>query len=273
MLSYRHAFHAGGWADVLKHAVFTYCLDYALKKPAPLYVLDTHAGAGVYDLADAMSAKTGEWQTGVGRLMENVTDPPALLRRYLGLLAGATVYPGSPAIAVRLLRPGDRLDLVELHPTDFAALRARFGDLKGARVSREDGLEVMQRRLPPHEQRGLVLIDPSYEIKTEYETVVTALVNAHRRWPNGTYILWYPVIERMRVAAMLAAMVGSGIRRQYRIELLMAADGARRGMTASGVLVVNPPWTLAAEAHDGLPWLVERLGAEAGFTAGWLVTE
>jgi 23S rRNA (adenine2030-N6)-methyltransferase len=276
VLSYRHEYHAGSPADVLKHATFAFALAYATRKPRPLYVLDTHAGAGAYDLSSPRALKTGEAQAGIARLRDAPRPWPDLLAPYLDLLAtvpSPTFYPGSPLIAKALLRPGDRLDLVELHTTDHAALEAEFRDVRGARVTRDDGLALLIARVPPPERRAVVLIDPSYEVKTDYEAVVDALAAAHHRFPTGTYLLWYPVIERARTLALLDALTTAGVRSQYRIELCTAPDGARRGLTGSGLVAVNPPWTLPAAAEAALPWLAERLGASGPLVAEWLVPE
>ncbi|MFO1068747.1 MAG: 23S rRNA (adenine(2030)-N(6))-methyltransferase RlmJ [Geminicoccaceae bacterium] len=278
MLSYRHGFHAGSPADVLKHAVFSFVLAYALGKPTPLYLLDTHAGAGGYDLGGAMAAKTGEARHGIDRVL-TAAGPPELLRPYLDAVAryrvaaGADAYPGSPELARQALRETDRVELVELHVTDHAALAERFRGVANARVRRDDGLKVMLARLPPPQRRGIVLIDPSYEIKSDYEDVATALVRAHRRFANGVYLLWYPVIQRAASEHLLGLLRASGIRRQYRIELATRADSEGRGMTASGVVVINPPWTMPATAPAGLAWLARALEAKGPSVAGWLVPE
>jgi 23S rRNA (adenine2030-N6)-methyltransferase len=273
LLSYRHAFHAGGPADVLKHAVLAYVLRYATRKAKPLYVLDTHAGAGGYDLGSPMAAKTGEATAGIARLRDAPEPWPALVAPYLRLIRNSSGYPGSPLIASALLRGQDRLELNELHPTDHAALAERFRGARRVRVARENGLSVLIGRLPPPERRAVVLVDPSYEVKADYEAVPAALARAYRRFATGTYLLWYPVIERPRTDALLADLAASGMRAQYRIELCTAPDGSRRGLTGSGLVVVNPPWTLPAVAAEGLPWLAERLGATGESVAGWLVPE
>jgi 23S rRNA (adenine2030-N6)-methyltransferase len=250
MLSYRHGFHAGGPADVLKHAVLCFVLDYALRKPKPVYVLDTHAGAGVYGLRSAMADKTGEWRAGIGRLFDAV-DPPDLLRPYLELTRNVRqdmVYPGSPELARRLLRPQDRLELAELHPSDHALLADRLGGQPRVRVARTDGLQLLVARMPPPERRAIAIIDPSYEIKGEDHGIVDALAKAHRRFASGVFILWYPVIERARVDALIADVEGREVGPTCRIELCMSPDSDGRGMTGSGVLVVNPPWTLRPAA-------------------------
>ena len=276
MLSYRHAFHAGGPADVLKHAVYAFVLRYMTAKARPFYVLDTHAGAAWYDLRSDAARKTGEAERGLLRLWGAAPPWPELLAPYRDVLEEAEkegVYPGSPLIARHFLRSKDRLELVELHPTDHAALASAMDGMARVRVVREDGLALLVSRMPPPERRAVVLVDPSYEVKTDYELVVAALARAHRRFANGMYLLWYPVIERERATALLEAMRASGIRAQYRVELGLAPDAPGRGMTGSGLVIVNPPWTLPAAVAEGLPWLAGQLGAEGATVAEWLVPE
>lgn len=279
MLSYRHGFHAGNAADVLKHAVFVFTLGHLQRKAGPLLVLDTHAGAGLYDLASAEAAKTGEFREGIGRLAAGAGDAPELLAGYLALVkarnpgGGLAVYPGSPALALAMKRPQDRLAFHELHPADHRKLADLTARRRGVTVERTDGLKGLVAHLPPAERRGLALIDPSYEIKTDYDKVAAALAKAVRRFATGVYILWYPVIERPRIDALLAAVAAAGIRKVYRLELGMAPDAPGYGMTASGMLVVNPPFTLPGAAGVALPWLAERLGARGRAVAEWLVPE
>ncbi len=280
MLSYRHAFHAGGPADVLKHAVLVFVLRYLVQKAKPLYVLDTHAGAGAYDLGAPMALKTGEFRCGIGRLLARAGEPPALVDAYLQQIRAAAVarsvawiYPGSPLLIRPFLRRADRLELAELHPTDHRLLAERLRGVPGVRIERADGLALLVARMPPAERRSLVLIDPSYEVKTDYDTVVSALVQAHRRFPSGVLILWYPVIERRRADALLAALAATGMPAQYRLELCQKPDGDGHGLTGSGVIVVNPPWTLPLAAPGGLAWLEAALAAAGPSAAGWLVPE
>lgn len=279
MLSYRHAFHAGSAADVLKHAMFVFVLAYAGRKPKPLYLLDTHAGAGIYDLSSPQAQRTGEYAAGIARLIAAVPNEPELVAPYLALVRAANptgrleAYPGSPILARRLLRPQDRHEAAELHSSDHRQLRALLGHVPRANVTREDGLALLIARLPPPERRGIVLIDPSYEIKSDHEAVVRALTRAYRRFATGTYLLWYPVIERRRVETFLDSLRASGLRAIYQVELCLRPDAPGRGMTGSGVLVVNPPWTLPSAVDRGLPWLVEKLGAAGPNMAGWLVPE
>lgn len=275
MLSYRHAFHAGSYADVLKHAVLVHVLRHAVAKPKPVYFLDTHAGAGSYDLTSAMATKTGEFRAGIARVLAAAGPAPELLAPYLDLVRAANppgelrTYPGSPALARAVLRPGDRIELVELHGTDHGLLEtwARGSAL----VRRVDGLAALEHRLPPLERRGIALIDPSFEIKTDYEHVVAALARAYRRFATGVFLLWYPVIERERTEALMAALCGTAIPRQLRLELGLRADAPGRGMTGTGLIVVNPPWTLPQAATAGLPWLADALGAELPPSVEWLI--
>lgn len=279
MLSYRHGFHAGGPADVLKHAVFAFVLHYAVGKPKAIYCLDTHAGAGAYDLRAPMALKLREHEAGIAQVLSGGGPLPELLHPYVDIVrAGNTPevlswYPGSPELARHILRRDDRLELADLHPTEQAALVAAFGRGRGARVTSADGLTLLASRLPPVERRAVVLVDPSYEIKTEYEAVPRALLAGYRRFPTGTYILWYPVLDRPRTGRMLAMLAESGMRRLLQIELCLAEDGDGRGMTGSGLVVINPPWTLSGAAGDALPWLAGVLGARGPRRCLWLVPE
>lgn len=279
MLSYRHGFHAGNAADVLKHAVFVFVLDHLQRKSGPLLILDTHAGAGLYELASAEATKTGEFRDGIGRLAVGAGEVPELLTGYLALVKARNpqgplaVYPGSPALALAMKRPQDRLAFYELHPADHQRLTDLADRTRGVTVERTDGLKGLIAQVPPEGRRGLVLIDPSYEIKTDYDKVVAALAKAWRRFATGVYVLWYPVIERPRIDALLAAVLAAGVRKVYRLELGMAPDAPGYGMTASGMLIVNAPFTLPGATESALPWLAERLGARGPAVAEWLVPE
>ncbi len=269
MLSYRHGFHAGGPADVLKHAVLCFVLDYVLRKPKPVYVLDTHAGAGVYSLRTEMAQKTGEWQRGVARLFD-WTDPPALLQPYMRLIASVRddlVYPGSPELARRLLRPQDRLELAELHPSDHALLADRLGGQARIRVARTDGLTLMVSRMPPPERRAVVIVDPSYELVDDNAVIEHALAKAVRAFATGIYLLWYPVIDRARTETFLAAVRARIGKPSCRLEIGTAIDRDGPGMTGSGMLVVNPPWPLQEAARRDVPVITHKLSNNGS----WLV--
>lgn len=277
MLSYRHAFHAGSFADVLKHAILVHVLRHVVRKPKPVYVLDTHAGAGSYLLHMPMAQKTGEYRAGIEKALAAAGPAPELLAPYLALVRAANPdgglrhYPGSPALARALLRSQDRLELVELHGTDHGVLAASAPGGQREQVVHGDGLAVMVERMPPPERRGVVLVDPSYEVKSDYRSVVEALALAQRRFGTGTFLLWYPVIERARTEALLADLQATGMPGQFRVELGLRPDAPGRGMTAAGVVAINPPWTLPDVAAAGLPWLAAALGAEGRAIAEWLV--
>lgn len=273
MLSYRHGFHAGNHADVLKHLVLCRVLAHLTAKPKPFCCIDTHAGAGLYDLSGPQAQQHREFDTGIARLLD-AADAPAPLADYLAVVraanpgGGLRYYPGSPGFARHWLREGDRLVLCELHPAEFEVLRGNLGGNRRIKLIKDDGLKSLKALLPPRERRGLVLIDPSYEVKADYDAVVAALVDAHRRFATGSYALWYPVVERRRIERLEKGLVASGIRDIVLFELCVAPDSAGHGMTGSGMVVVNPPWTLVAEMQATLPWLAARLG-QAG--ASWRV--
>ncbi|MBI1179800.1 MAG: 23S rRNA (adenine(2030)-N(6))-methyltransferase RlmJ [Alphaproteobacteria bacterium] len=279
MLSYRHGFHAGNHADVLKHATFVFVADYLQQKPSPLLFLDTHAGAGQYDLDAPEARKTGEFQQGISLIYGDRAEAPTLLRHFLGMVgdvnAGGPLdtYPGSPQLAARLRRQQDRVLLHELHSTDYGRLESLASAQEKVHAEKADGLQGLIARVPPPEKRGLILIDPSYEMKTDYAIVTAALARAWKKFPTGVYILWYPVIDRSRVHAMEVALRAARLRSVFRLELCMTGDTAERGMTGSGLFVVNPPYVLPDAAREGLPWLAARLGAEGPWTADWLIPE
>ncbi|MCQ8182897.1 23S rRNA (adenine(2030)-N(6))-methyltransferase RlmJ [Methylomonas sp. SURF-1] len=279
MLSYRHGFHAGNFADVLKHSLLTLVIAAFKQKTKPFVYIDTHAGAGKYSLKSEFAEKTGEYRQGIVPVWR-ASDPPAELRDYLAAVRAENTgkqllrYPGSPQLVRRLVRPQDRLLLSELHSSDADALQQLFAGDKQVVVAREDGLSMLAKKLPPIQRRGLVLIDPSYEMRDEYKKVVAAVVSAHRHFATGVYALWYPVIERAATEDFVAKLAGTGIPKQLRIEHCVADDGAGRGMTGSGMLFINPPWMLASQAQTLLPWL-DRVLADGGgrWKVDWIVPE
>lgn len=264
MLSYRHGFHAGNFADVLKHVVLVEVLDYLKRKAKPLGYIDTHAGAGSYDLGSAFAQKKREFESGIGRLWRGDPGPVAL---YLDCVRAGNPegelahYPGSPAIARALLGDDDRLFLFERHGNEATALREWAADDGRITVREEDGYGGCIGLLPPPSRRGVLLMDPSYELAADDERVVRTLAAAHRRFATGVYLLWYPVVRRARAEALIAALCATGIRRIERHELGIAADSEGFGMTASGMIVINPPHVLPGRMADILPWLAARLGA------------
>tara|TARA_R110002126_G_scaffold10245_31_gene46560 strand:+ start:5342 stop:6220 length:879 start_codon:yes stop_codon:yes gene_type:complete len=267
MLSYRHSYHAGNHADVLKHLVQVTILDYLLQKDKPFCYHDSHAGAGLYSLGSEQAQKTVEYQQGIGRLWQH-QPTSAPLSRYLKLINSLNpdgelaFYPGSPKIAALMLRQQDSIQATELHPSDFPILQSQFARRRYSRIENIDAWAGFKAMLPPLVKRGLVLIDPPYELKTEYHDVVAGLTEAYRRFPQATYAIWYPVIERPAVEAFIRAIVGTGIKNQLRIEFCPQADKAGFGMSGSGMLVINPPYTLAENMRQALAEMAPIVAAD-----------
>ena len=281
MLSYRHSFHAGNHADVLKHIVLMLILENLKLKDKGFYYLDTHAGVGRYQLSSDEAEKTGEYKEGIGRLWER-TDLPEEISRYVDLIKhlnfGAKTlryYAGSPLIAAQLLRPQDRALLTELHPRDFPLLRNNFKEFKNVSVKCDNGFQQLKATLPPKERRGLVLIDPPYELKEDYDLVVKAAEEGYKRFATGTYAIWYPVVLRQQTKRIFKGLQASGIRKILKIELAVRPDSDQRGMTASGMAIINPPWTLENQMKAILPYLVKTLVPEGtgSWTVEWITPE
>lgn len=280
MLSYRHSFHAGNHADVLKHTVQSLILMAMKEKEKPFLYLDTHAGAGRYLLSGEHAERTGEYMDGIGKIWQR-DDVPALLETYLTVIrhynrsGQLRYYPGSPLIARQLLREQDQLHLTELHPSDYPLLRSEFQKDARAQVLRADGYQQLKSQLPPAARRGLILMDPPYELKSDYQDVVSGILEGHKRFATGVYALWYPVVLRQQVKRILVALEKSGIRRILQIELAVRPDSDQRGMTASGMIVINPPWMLEQQMKALLPWLHQVLvpGGNGHTLVRWVVPE
>ncbi|WP_034917811.1 23S rRNA (adenine(2030)-N(6))-methyltransferase RlmJ [Erwinia sp. 9145] len=280
MLSYRHSFHAGNHADVLKHTVLSLIVSALNEKEKPWFYLDTHAGAGRYQLSGEHAERTGEYLEGIARIWQQ-DDLPAELESYISCVSALNpngklrFYPGSPLIARHLMRPQDKLHLTELHPSDYPLLRNEFLKDDRARTERSDGYQQLKSKLPPPSRRGLVLIDPPYEIKSDYQAVVDGIKEGHKRFGTGTYALWYPVVMRQQIKRLFAGLEASGIRRIMQTELAVLPDSDRRGMTASGMVVVNPPWKLEEQMNTVLPWLHKKLvpGGTGHARVSWIVPE
>ncbi len=275
-MNYRHAFHAGNFADVVKHALLTLVLAHLKKKDAPFCVLDIHAGIGRYDLAGPEATKTGEYHEGIGRLLE-AGPPPPLLADYLAAIAAINpgwpdlrFYPGSPRIARFLLRPQDRLALVELHPEDARTLKREFAGDRQVGVHLQDAYTALKALLPPKERRGLVLIDPPFEAKDEFHRIVKGAEEACRRWPTGIYGIWYPIKAQDPVERFLSEVANLGHPCLVAHLFRFPAETAER-LNGSGLAILNPPWKLDEALAELLPGLAERLGATGGTEVRWLV--
>ncbi len=256
-MNYRHAFHAGNFADCMKHALLTWLLRALAQKPAAFFVLDSHAGCGRYDLDDGPATRSGEWRDGIGRL---VSDPPPELADYVGLVQGLGLYPGSPALARALLREQDRMACCELHPEDAAALRRCFLRDPQVAVHRRDGWEALQGLLPPAQKRGLVLIDPPYEASGEFARVVAGLATVQARFAGVVLAAWYPIKHRAPVREFHLALQASGLRDVLAAELWLREplDAAR--LNGCGLVVVNPPYRFEVGAVAILAALLRVLG-------------
>lgn len=279
-MNYRHEFRAGNFADVVKHAVLARVVEYMKRKDKPFRVIDTHAGAGVYDLGGDAATRTGEWHDGIGRLLDATLAPEAsvLIRPYLDVVRDemkAGRYPGSPLLLRRLLRRCDRLTAVELHPQAAADLADLFaGDIQ-TRVIALDGWLALGAHLPPKERRGLVLVDPPFEQPGEFERLSDGLLRAWKRWPGGIYALWYPIKDRHAVARFAERLSASGIPRILDVRLERRAPSSEPRLDGSGLALVNPPYTLQAELDVLLPELQRILGdgAGGGWSVRWLAGE
>ena len=277
MLAYRHAFHAGNHADVLKHITLTLVLRYMNQKDKSYRMIDTHAGAGGYSLEGQYAQKKGEYLQGVARLWERddlpeaVADYMALVRQFNpdGMLEQ---YPGSPAFAQMLLRSQDQLRLFERHPTDHRILEAYLGEVRGAEVKDTDGFEGLKGQVPPSSRRAVVLMDPSYEGHGDYPKVISSLREAILRFPEGVYMVWYPQVSKLEAAQLPRRLEGLAPKGWLHARLtVQQPDSQGFGLAGSGMFILNPPYTLHAQLLEVLPWLTEVLGQYDG--ANYLLEE
>lgn len=264
MLSYRHGYHAGNHADVLKHMTQVLILDHMLEKDTAISYLDSHAGAGMYDLSDTFASKNREFDGGIGRLA-SLGEVPAPVSRYLEVVeqcrqGQANLYPGSPAIALALLRPQDRAHLFELHPKDADTLQRRF--YRRAKINQSDGFAGLRGLLPPPSRRALVLMDPPFEIKSDYQKARQSLGDCRKRFAGGVYALWYPLLDRPESLAMKLALANIAPDNWLHCSLNVAAMGSG-GMVGSAMYVINPPWKLAEQLNSALPVLADTLAVDA----------
>jgi 23S rRNA (adenine2030-N6)-methyltransferase len=272
-MNYRHIFHAGSFADVLKHAALVAVLLHLRKKEIPFAVVDTHAGRGLYDIGGKEATKTKEAEDGIARLLK-VAELPGVLSDYCAIVrsSGANVYPGSPSIAAKLLRPQDRLVAVEMHPEEFAALRSALARFPRTRAIHGDGYREMRSLLPPPERRGLVLMDPPFESDDEFVAAARALADAYMRFATGIYLFWCPLKTLALVDAAAGELMNAGVTDVLRIELDVdvkpsAREGREPTLSAVGLLVINAPYGFENEMSAILPFLREKLaqGPKARF--------
>ena len=282
-MNYRHGYHAGNFADVVKHALLCRVLVHLREKPAAFRIIDTHAGAGRYDLAGPEAGKTQEWRDGIDRLRRAELAAPirALLAPYLDAVAafnpggGLTTYPGSPLLAKALLRRQDRLIACELEPQAAAALQNELAGDARAKAIAIDGWIALTAYVPPVERRGVVLVDSPFEQPGEFPRLAQGLAAAHRKWPTGVYLLWYPIKDQAEVSAFARSLSRLGIAKILRVELTLPTAVPDTGLRGSGLIAVNPPWTLHDELKVLLPALaaVMSRGPAGAATLDWLTGE
>ncbi|MEO7052759.1 MAG: 23S rRNA (adenine(2030)-N(6))-methyltransferase RlmJ [Rhodanobacter sp.] len=281
-MNYRHAYHAGNFADVLKHTVLLALIESLQAKPAPFCFVDTHAGSGEYQLDGFEAGKTGEYKDGIARLHPAEKVPPLLQRFRASILGsdgnaqGLKRYPGSPLQVARLLRPGDSAQLCELHAEEAGKLRDLFRGNPQVHVHQRDGYEALKALVPPREKRGLVLIDPPYEAQdAEYKLIEQALKTALQRWPTGIYAIWYPIKLRSQVQPFLRRLQHGAAKRILRAELLLHPDDSPLRLNGSGMVVLNAPWNLDAVLREPLRTLASLLAQEqpATWKLDWLLDE
>jgi 23S rRNA (adenine2030-N6)-methyltransferase len=282
-MNYRHAFHAGNFADVHKHVVLARVIAHLHRKPTPIRMIDTHAGAGLTDLTGPEASRTGEWHDGIERLRAGAFSPDirALLQPYLDAVArfnpvGRLItYPGSPLLATTWLRGHDRLIACELQPDVAQSLAKTLKGETRAKAVAIDGFTALAAFVPPKERRGVVLIDPPFEVPGEFALVADGLLKAHRKWPTGIYLLWYPIKEPDQTKAFAARIVRLKVPKILRTELKISGASDYEQLTGSGLLIVNPPWTLESELKKLLPALTLALRRDPGghFNLGWLGRE
>lgn len=268
-MNYRHAYHAGNFADVMKHAVLALAIEALKRKDTPFFVLDTHAGLGAYDLEAPQAGKTGEYMGGIAKVLDAPQPPPGL-EPYLALVRSWNAsgelrrYPGSPELVRGMMRPQDRMALVELHPEDVEVLRSRFHGDRRVGVHHLDGYTAARGLLPPAEHRGLVLMDPPFEVKDEFDRLLAALRRARRLWPTGIYVAWYPIKGREPVERFHREIAAQGGPETLAAELMLRPADDPFRLNGSGLLIVNPPWRLAETMAEMLPWLAAVMAPGTG---------
>jgi len=279
MLSYQHSYHAGNFADVHKHSVLSLLLIALQAKEKPFFVLDAFAGRGLYQLDDAAAEKTGEYHQGIERIWQEPSLPDSMTG-YMQAVRNENIdsrlmrYPGSPLLIRSMIRNQDRMAVCELHPAEFDALRQSLHSERRVALHKRDAIDGMKAMLPPKERRGLLLLDPAYELKQEYESVPAAVIDTYRHWREGIYAIWYPILAAGNHEKLRASLKRSGIRKILDTQL-MVDDPESGGMYGSGMIIINPPWKLKDQMEELLPWLTARLANDGSGPSGvkWLVPE
>ena len=281
MLSYQHTYHAGNHADVLKHIILCDVVAGMFNKDTPLFMLDAFASRGIYDLNSAEALKNREFDTGIGKLwpLRNYKNPEGV-ERWFKLVTSEnkdgtfTRFPGSTALLHAMAREFDRLSACDLHPQEFDSLRQAFQASRRFSLLKRDAFETLKALLPPKEKRGLVFLDPSYEVKEEYRTIAHAVMDAHRKFATGVYVIWYPILPAARHEEIFRELKRSGIRKILRVELNCGSTFPDMQMSGSGMLIINPPWHAQKQMQESLNWISENLTNGKGQQYfGWLVSE
>ncbi len=280
MLAYRHLFHAGNFADVFKHSLLAQLVLLLEKKDKPFFVLDTHAGTGLYDLTHAWAQKNAEFRDGIAKIWRR-PGAPAEFKPYLDVIRGENgdgelrFYPGSPRIVRRLLRPGDRMVLCELNKKDCEELHGHFSRDRQVKVELADGYQALKAHLPPQERRGLIFVDSSFDRSKEFDRLTQGFVEAHAKFATGVYALWYPLMEPMAMRLFERGLLATGIHKILQLELALFPDSWTASMRGCGMLVVNPPFGFEAISRRMLDWIWPALSADGDGRARvqWLVPE
>lgn len=257
MLSYQHGYHAGNFADVLKHVALTRLLSYLTIKDKPMFYLETHSGKGIYDLRDKQALKTGEFRQGIDLIWSDRKKLPAVFNDYIQAITQINkegelrYYPGSPLLAINGLRSQDRAFLCELHPAEFDGLKEMPHSFKKIHMSNTDGIASLKAQLPPPEKRGLVFIDPSFEMKEEYRDIPAAIKQAYAHFTNGVFCLWYPLVDKKLTEKLARGMQSIGAKNTLRVEFYLTM-ARTEGMSGCGLWIINPPFTLKEEIKSAL---------------------
>jgi len=278
VFGYRHGFHAGNFADVVKHTLLVLLIEALRRKESPFCILDTHAARGLYDLRGEQAQKRREYEAGIGRLWQR-TDLPPPVATYLATIRALNEphqlrwYPGSPRLARALLRPQDRLIAIERNPQEHQLLKQGFGRDRQVAIHCQDGYQGLKAFLPPKERRGLVLIDPPYELQDEYSQAVAGLLSGWQRWPSGLYALWYPILTEGLRARLFTQLRATALRRVLVVELILQPPSVRNRLNGSGMVLVNPPFGCEQQLAELLPWLQQALAPAGGHSHAlqWLI--